>query len=191
MPQHGMSRLGSDHESMAQMKKCNTCKEWKTLDQYHKEEHRTDGLEGWCKTCKIAYDRDYRARNPGKQAVADRKASLKRKWGLSIDDYQMMFDVQDGVCAICGKPETAVQNGRVLRLAVDHDHACCRGRRSCGKCIRSLLCSNCNNGLGRFNDNSTSLRNAADYLDRYCAVPTDKLEPPEVSPLVREKEPPV
>jgi hypothetical protein len=51
-------------------------------------------------------------------------------------------------------------------FAVDHDHSCCPGRKACGKCIRGLLCANCNQGLGKFKDDPKLLRNAIDYLAR-------------------------
>jgi len=62
--------------------------------------------------------------------------------------YEKTLEEQKGHCALCD----AVPNGR--RLQVDHDHACCptsRGgrRRTCGECVRGLLCENCNTDLGR------------------------------------------
>lgn len=86
------------------------------------------------------------------------EANLER-YGLTPEQYVEMFDKQDGVCAICKKPEV-----RKKRLSIDHDHSCCSGLKSCGKCIRGLLCSMCNNGLGSFRDNASVLRAAADYL---------------------------
>ena len=50
------------------------------------------------------------------------------------------------------------------RLQVDHDHACCPGTRSCGKCVRGLLCPRCNRALGLFRDSPTLLERAAHYL---------------------------
>jgi hypothetical protein len=67
---------------------------------------------------------------------------------------------QGGGCAICRR-----DNGKRL-LAVDHDHACCPGERTCGKCVRGLLCDGCNHGLGKFRDDPELLRRAAEYAAR-------------------------
>lgn len=61
-------------------------------------------------------------------------------------------------CPICER-EISVDE-----CVVDHDHSCCPGRASCGKCIRGLLCRNCNEGLGNFKDNPISLWRAFMYL---------------------------
>lgn len=42
-------------------------------------------------------------------------------------------------CELCGSEEN---------LSIDHDHACCPGSYSCGKCVRGVLCSECNSKLG-------------------------------------------
>lgn len=81
---------------------------------------------------------------------------LRRKYGLTAACYKAMWDAQAGVCAICGEPE----DGR--RLVVDHCHAT--------GAVRALLCNNCNTALGYAADDSTRLRLAADYLDRFRAV---------------------
>jgi hypothetical protein len=51
-----------------------------------------------------------------------------------------------------------------LRACVDHDHACCPGAKSCGKCVRSLLCASCNKGIAMFADEPQRLDAAAAYL---------------------------
>lgn len=73
------------------------------------------------------------------------------KYGLTLDDYNVLLDAQDGQCAICpAKPSNRV-------LAVDHCHE--TGR------VRALLCGACNLGLGNFRDNPERLRRAAEYLE--------------------------
>lgn len=81
---------------------------------------------------------------------------------LTPGQYEAMLEAQGGGCAICGSPPPT--DGRAL--AVDHDHSCCPGRRSCGRCVRGLLCMHCNQGIGRLGDDPDRLRLAADYLER-------------------------
>lgn len=66
------------------------------------------------------------------------EADLRYRYNIDAATYMRLLASQDGACAICGiKPGSR-------RLAVDHDHKCCPGRRSCGACIRGLLCKRCN-----------------------------------------------
>lgn len=94
--------------------------------------------------------------------VKQRKRTLNYNHGISVEEYQAMHDAQNGVCAICGKPETKMARGKVLPLAVDHCHKTRRGGK--GKGIRSLLCQACNIGLGKFDDDPELLEKAAAYL---------------------------
>jgi hypothetical protein len=70
-----------------------------------------------------------------------------------------MLAAQNGGCAICSRPETAVINGKVMELAVDHDH-------KTGK-VRALLCSTCNTSLGGFQDSPALLQKAIEYLKEH------------------------
>lgn len=85
------------------------------------------------------------------------KHNLKNKFGLTPEEYQKIFYEQNGVCAICGKPETAIRAGNVLRLAVDHDH-------KTGK-NRSLLCGKCNKLIGFACEDKEVLESAIEYLE--------------------------
>ncbi len=62
-------------------------------------------------------------------------------------------------CNICGA-ETGEETDR--NLHVDHDHKCCPGKRSCGKCVRGVVCNRCNTAMGLYENNK--LRN--DYPNR-------------------------
>jgi|ERR1051326_5852231 hypothetical protein len=83
---------------------------------------------------------------------------LKTNYGISLEQYNVMFEKQDGKCAICGNPEYAIHNStkRVQKLAVDHCHKT--------KKIRGLLCQDCNRGIGKFHDDISRLKNAINYL---------------------------
>ena len=105
------------------------------------------------------------ARRSYDHAIKERGKFRRRAWefykkfGMTLDDYQRMHDEQAGLCACCGRPEQAVRGGKEMWLAVDHCHS--TGR------VRGLLCTNCNNGLGRFRDDPSLLRRAAEYLERH------------------------
>src|SRR5204863_8159481 len=85
-------------------------------------------------------------------------------YGMTWEQYQELLAEQGGGCALCGQQ---CSSGRLL--AVDHDHACCPGMKSCGKCVRGLLCGDCNHGLGKFEDSPERLRAAAAYVERHRA----------------------
>lgn len=92
--------------------------------------------------------------HPEERKAATKRSGIRRRrtrHNLPVD-----FDIPKA-CDICGV-ETEVH--------VDHDHRCCPGKYSCGKCVGGFLCNNCNNGLGRFNDDPELLRAAAAYLER-------------------------
>jgi hypothetical protein len=89
---------------------------------------------------------------------------IKRRFGVSREQYEAMLVAQGGVCAICGDVPENQESGC---LSVDHNHSCCKQKsRSCGKCVRALLCVACNAGLGTFKDRIDLIRKAIDYLKR-------------------------
>lgn len=87
---------------------------------------------------------------------ANRIYNITRTMGISVEQYEDAFRRQGGVCAICEQP------GK--RLAMDHDHACCPGRKACGKCFRGLLCIRCNRAIGVLGEGN--LERALVYLSR-------------------------
>lgn len=98
---------------------------------------------------------------PGFQAYR-RERNLVNKYGLLQEDYDRILAEQGGGCANCG-----LTNDDGRQLAVDHDHACCPGDKSCGKCVRGLLCVGCNLMLGYAKDDPDLLIAAADYLKKW------------------------
>jgi hypothetical protein len=90
-----------------------------------------------------------------------KEETLRRTYNLSMERYEEILANQGGVCGICGSTES----GQTEWFEVDHDHACCDRKGSCGLCVRGLLCTGCNSGLSRFRDDPALLRSAADYLE--------------------------
>jgi hypothetical protein len=72
---------------------------------------------------------------------------LKKKYGITGEQWQEMYDKQDGLCAICKENEAT---------CVDHCH-------DTGE-IRGLLCRTCNTGIGHLNDDPALLKAAIHYL---------------------------
>lgn len=133
-------------------KNCAGCGELKLAEEFHVYRKAVDGRVSRCRDCLSE-----------ETTGTSRKHNLKRCYGMTPESYDEKLEAQGGHCAIC--PRSTHGSGR---LAVDHDHACCPERKkSCGACVRGLLCDQCNNGLGRFFDSPELLRAAAAYLESY------------------------
>lgn len=85
----------------------------------------------------------------------DRNRHYKRTYGITIDEYNRMYEQQGGVCKICNLPANHNSN----HLCIDHDH-------ETGQ-VRALLCDTCNRGLGYFKDDTRLLDKASEYLRAY------------------------
>ena len=78
----------------------------------------------------------------------------RKNYNLSVRDF---MNLMQSPCAICGSTD-------IKRASIDHDHSCCPGEKSCGKCVRGRLCKSCNLGLGAFRDRIDLLQAAVLYL---------------------------
>jgi hypothetical protein len=163
------------------VKRCKVCGELKPLDDFYKAAGMRDGYRSDCKVCNLAaraeryaddpqkhidrvqawreanpehlrdYMREYRSRPERKRAA--REGHLRRKYGITLEDYEATLEAQGGGCKICGDPPP--EGGS---LHVDHDHVT-------GK-IRGLLCFRCNNAIGDLRDDVDLIYRMLDYLDR-------------------------
>lgn len=106
---------------------------------------------------KRAYDRDSRAKNRDRH----KNYELKKAFGITINDYRRMLSEQNGVCAVCKKPETEVRRGKLQTLSVDHCHVT--------NVVRSLLCGYCNRAIGYLKDDPEIIRSAAQYVEFHAA----------------------
>lgn len=104
----------------------------------------------------------WRKTHPQQVAVSRRKNHLSFQFGMTFDDLSTMIGEQMCLCKICKKPMSMIRN-RGDSCNIDHDHTKPKGEP--GR-VRGLLCSNCNRGLGYFQDNPKHLRTAAKYVEQ-------------------------
>lgn len=162
-------------------KACTKCFRTLPLEDFVKSKQRKSGLGSWCKECarkvkresnarvksadpdgfakrRRAYVAKYKSIHADRVRESGRARDIVRRFGVTIQQYEEMLEGQGGTCATCKSvPESK-------RFAVDHDHSCCSGQKTCGKCIRGLLCSNCNTALGLVKDSTDTLKKMIDYL---------------------------
>jgi hypothetical protein len=93
----------------------------------------------------------YNRRQDPAKYLRDRQKKVERKYGITTEDFDLIFTFQNGACAICD----LVLEG--AKICVDHDH-------DTGE-VRGLLCAPCNAGIGFFKDDPERLRRAARYVN--------------------------
>jgi len=95
---------------------------------------------------------------------------LQRTFNITLDQYNILLKQQDNKCFICKRDQSEFSKA----LSVDHNHSCCPGKESCGKCVRGLLCDLCNYLIGYCNDNTKTLVEAIKYIEKYKLIPGEK-----------------
>jgi hypothetical protein len=163
------------------VKKCPKCGETKAFSEFSRHRSAKDGLQSRCKKCNAAWLRQHRAENPEywlewnrrykakNHAKLRTKANaryaadpvgqarkhlgwkLKRKYGITLEEYDRLMAMPCGICGI-----TATDGARIV---LDHCH-------DTGK-VRGPLCQACNTGIGKLGDDPAQLRVAAEYLERH------------------------
>lgn len=140
-------------------KQCTKCGAVKPVTGFNRNKRSRDGLESRCKSCARAVARKWVADNPERhrQNARNWKAEnmtpelaraerLRRRHGITTEQWDALCAFQNDRCAGCGADEA----GGIGRFHVDHDHDCCSPKNGsmiyggCGKCVRGLLCFNCN-----------------------------------------------
>ena len=139
---------------------CNSCKVSKSIDDYHFANTETRKRKNTCKLCQAEYFKKYKEQNQEKLRSKWREASKKyytptnarkkrlAKYGITPIEYDAMYDLQGGRCAICT---------RNITLVVDHCHDSMK--------VRGLLCNGCNLAIGYFEDDVKRINSAIKYLN--------------------------
>jgi hypothetical protein len=142
---------------MKDNKRCPHCKETKPLSDFWLNRSTKDGYQNRCKICHAP------SSNSTYIKMGARNRNLWVRYKLKKEDYDAILLGQDSKCAIC-KTDTAGKNPQGWN--VDHDHKCCVGEKTCGNCIRGLLCPGCNTRLGILESASGRkwLENVRNYL---------------------------
>jgi hypothetical protein len=96
------------------------------------------------------YHKEY-SNTPEEQSLS-RARKLKKKYGLTLEQYTAMLESQNGCCIGCGSHQSTLNH----KLNVDHNH-------DTGK-VRGLLCRECNRGIGYLKDSPEILIKLAEYL---------------------------
>ncbi len=133
-----------------------------TKEYFYRNKYSTDGLLNYCKECRTKQQIEHYKKPKNKERIKQYKKEwvksprgrdlrLKKMYGISLQEYDAMFDSQHGVCKICGGVN---KSGK--RLSVDHNHLT-------GK-VRGLLCQSCNFMVGLSQENSDILLKTALYL---------------------------
>ncbi len=147
------------------LKRCSHCKEEKDLKDFGVDNRNKTGYLSECKECRnkrLRESRDEKTLRKRKE-IQDKyrrsskfsDTSLKRIYGISLKEWQKMFDEQDGCCASCGEHQADLSR----TLCVDHDH-------DTGK-VRGLVCRQCNLALGLLKDDPEVVAKLLEYICEY------------------------
>src|SRR5437762_6907683 len=158
-------------------KRCSRCKKEKSLSCFNKNKRSKDGLSEYCQICarkaknKSYYKYHEQNKKKSREYNNTRKNQLKvnalkyKEITLSIEDYDKLLKLQNGVCAICKEPETRNSHkNKTDSLSVDHNHST--------NIIRGLLCHRCNTVIGLMRENIELLIAMIRYLEQ---LPLDSL----------------
>lgn len=129
--------------------KCNRCYAFKTKENFYVNKTYKRGFANTCKECVSERSRKNYKTDPEKY----RAKLYKQKYGITVEEYNDLWEKQGGLCAICGIDH----NGARQHFAVDHNH-------DTGE-VRGLLCNSCNYGLGQFKDSPAVMSAALQYLE--------------------------
>jgi hypothetical protein len=157
-------------------KTCTICCESKPIDDFRFQTKKALYRHSYCKPCQAIRTKQYRDANLEWWRTWQRDSSRERrktdyesvraqehkqtcaKYGVTPSWYEKQLVIQNNACALCLKPESA-QSKRdkfVRRLAIDHHHK--------NGTARGLLCSACNQAVGKIEASPGWLERATKYL---------------------------
>jgi hypothetical protein len=155
---------------------CPSCKLSKSVDYFGKNKNRSDNLQVYCKECYNSKSRLEKQKHKEKYSQSnkiwretnkeklksrvryrdvDRNGELKRRYGISLEEYNNLLEEQNALCAICYC--SVAENKKAL--FVDHNHTT--------NAVRGLLCHKCNTFLSLAKENIDILSSAILYIKKH------------------------
>jgi hypothetical protein len=125
--------------------------------QKHADKRRAEA-RAWARANPEKVREAGRRANARKTRESRRTADQTWRYGLPPGAFEQMIAVNDGCCIYCAKKIDFTQP---KSFAIDHDHGCCPGKKSCGDCVLGIACARCNLGFGHFNDDPQLMIQAA------------------------------
>lgn len=120
-------------------KTCSVCKVEKDTANFYKSKKTI--YQSMCKDCNRSICREWSRDNKRKK----KESRVKYKYKTTLTELEQKLVAQGSVCLLCSIKLT------IDTLHVDHDHKCCgNSKATCGKCVRGLLCGQCNTSLGHY-----------------------------------------
>jgi hypothetical protein len=133
-------------------KRCSSCLALKELNEFHFNGGASTGRNSQCITC---------------TTLCNRIGHLRRKFGLSLAQFNELLKKQENKCLICERT-FADRPYKPNSVCPDHDHK--TGR------VRALICDRCNRVIGLIEENSEIALKILIYVEEICNVSYDTTE---------------
>ena len=171
-------------------KTCPKCLKNKEIGEFSKRAGSEHLFRSWCKICCCQSTREWQKTPAGREArkraykieklfhpdragkrikaarkknpVKFREYDLKKNYGLSTEEWEKIFALQNRLCAICGTDTPNNKN----QWHTDHCHKT--------KIVRGILCGRCNSVLGFSSDSIEVLQKAIKYLEKFTEEEPDE-----------------
>lgn len=123
-----------------------------------REYARTPGARATRAAWMATHADEQRSKQRAYRTGAGRWARIEKQYGITQAEYLSIVERQGGRCPVCLRLLDDVT------VHIDHDHSCCPGGGSCGRCVRGLLCQRCNQSIGLLGDDAATAARASEYL---------------------------
>jgi hypothetical protein len=137
-----IEKRGASNINAAKRKRYAEDAEYKARVRARNDKYAADNKEKLSAVNKV-----WRDAHPG----WNKKAQLKRNYGMTVEEFNAMLLLQDSKCAVCDKT--------MKQPCVDHDH-------DTGK-VRALLCHQCNTALGLLDEDPNRMIALASYISQH------------------------